>query len=217
MLKIYRKNAVLKRKYYNSNELIGEVKNRIFFKKVECNNYKLILNKYVDIIFYLILFFILIYCLIIKQSLFLLFFMLIIELLLRYVYSFRSVGKVIKTDEVMIGYVYHILFSNKIKIMLGNNEYEVYSHGENYFSVMVNNMQIALINTNGKIIMNELCFTANYLSDYLDILVFIMICIDFMFYKNMFGKKQNPIFSNKTTFNIYDKHKERLIWENDCK
>ena len=105
-----------------------------------------------------------------------------------------------------------LFLSNTINILLNENKYEIYSHGGNYFSIMKNDVQIALINTDGKIVMNELCFACKYSNeDIKNIALFTMI-IDTYFYKYKIGNKKNMIISKEFTYNFFDRHRERLFW-----
>lgn len=208
MLKIYRKIKYINYQYYNKNEFIGKIINRIFFKIIQFSDYKIILKSYVNFIFYLAIFVIIIGLKNLKLTLILC----IVLSLFRYILSLYDISKIYIKNNI-VGSIKHTIFSNTIKINLNNEKYEIYSHGGNYFSVMKGNFQIALINTNGKIIMNELYFVADYLSDYYDILVLFIILIDSIFYNHKIGERKNLIYFSSTTYNIYDKHKERIIWK----
>lgn len=210
MLKICRKTKFINYEYYNNHTLIGKITNKIFINIIKFSNYKILFKTYVNIIFYLSIFITIIYSNNIKLTLLLF----IIIFLFRYIWSLYDISKIYIQNNV-VGSVKHTIFSNTIKINLNSDKYEIYSHGGNYFSVMKDNFQIALINTDGKIIMNELYFVADYLSDYYDILILFIILIDSVFYKPKIGKRTNLIYFSNTTYNFHDKHKERTIWKSN--
>lgn len=209
MLKVYRKIKYLNYGYYNYSVkvLLGKVKNKILFKEIMFCDYKVFLKSYINIIFCFLVFCIVIYCVNIKITGVLC----VLVLFLRYICSFFDKPKIKKRNKI-VGEVKHIIFTNKIKISLNNELYEIYSHGGNYFSVMKGDDQIALINTNGKVIMNELCFMADCVSDCNEIVTLFIFFIDTMFYGYKIGRRSNRIFSQTTTLNFSNKHKERLYW-----
>lgn len=208
MLKIYRKIKYINYEYYNKNELIGKIINRFFLKIIRFSDYKIILKSYINLIFYLAI----LVTIISLKNLKLTLILCIVLALLRYILSLFDISKIYRKNNV-VGSIKHTMFSNTIRINLSNEKYEIYSHGGNYFSVMKDNIQIALINTNGKIIMNELYFMADCLSDYYDILTLFIILIDSIFYNHKIGERKNLIHSSSITYNIYDKHKERIVWK----
>lgn len=207
MVKIYRKIKYLNYKYYERNKLLGEINNKLFFKEIKCCGYKIIVKSYINFIFYLTTFIIVVYLKNLKLSLLLC----IILLLFRYVWSLYDTSK-INIQNYIAGEMKHIMFSNTIKIHLENDEYEIYSHGGNYFSILKNSFQIALISTSGKVIMNELYFVTDCLSDYRDIITLFIICIDSKFYGYKIGRRGNLIYFPINTYNFYDRHRERMLW-----
>lgn len=209
MLKICRKSRLLSNTYYKNNSIFGEVKNYIIFQKIIYRSYKITIKKYLD----LILFFIVILLLSFK-NLVLLFTLFLVLLLLRYIWSLCDISRITEKNNV-VGDMNYILFSNTIKLTIYGNKYEIYSHGNNCFSIMKNNIQIALINTDGKIVANELCFIIDYIDDCQNILPLLVICIDWVFYKQKLGKRNNLICSKRITYNFHDLHKERLLWKNE--
>ena len=207
MVKIYRKIKFLNYKYYEINKLLGEMSNKLFFKEIKCYGYKIIVKNYVNFIFYFTTFIILVSLKSIKLSLLLC----IILLLFRYVYSLYDTSKIYRQNYIA-GKMKHIMFSNTIKIYLENDEYEIYSHGGNYFSILKNNLQIALVNTNGKVIMNELYFLVDCLDDYYNIIILFIMCIDSKFYGYKIGRSSNLIYFPINTYNFYDRQRERMLW-----
>lgn len=127
-------------------------------------------------------------------------------------YSYFDISKIEDDNNILIGKMNYVIFSHIIKITLFDDEYEIYSHGGNCFSVTKNNMQIALIRTNGKIIMNELNFVIDCLSCYYDLLSLFIILIDSKFYNYVIGRCSNTIYFSMHTYNLYDKHRERTMW-----
>ena len=159
MFKIYRKYNLFGRKYFTKDNTInGSIKNTIIINTVNCCGYKIIINNYVDLIFIFLLLFAVIRSM---DNLKQIVFYFCILLFLKYVWSVFIKLK-IKFNNSTVGSIKHLFLSNTINILLNENKYEIYSHGGNYFSIMKNDIQIALINTDGKIVMNELCFACKY-------------------------------------------------------
>lgn len=209
MFKIYRKYNLFGRKYFTKDNTInGSIKNTIIINTVNCCGYKIIINNYVDLIFIFLLLFDVIRSM---DNLKQIVFYFCILLFLKYICSVFIKLK-IKFNNSTVGSIKHLFLSNTINILLNENKYEIYSHGGNYFSIMKNNIQIALINTDGKIVMNELCFACKYSNeDIKNIALFTMI-IDTYFYKYKIGNKKNMIISKEFTYNFFDRHRERLFW-----
>ena len=151
MFKIYRKYNLFGRKYFTKDNTInGSIKNTIILNILDCCEYKIIINNYVDIIFVFLLLLAVIRSMDnLKQVVF----YFCILLILKYVWSVFIKLK-IKFNNSTVGSIKHLFLSNTINILLNENKYEIYSHGGNYFSIMKNDIQIALINTDGKIVMN---------------------------------------------------------------
>ncbi len=211
MLKIYRKYNLFGRKYFTKdNAFSGSVKNTILVNTVDCCGYKIIINNYVDLIFIFLLLFTVIGSM---DNLKHIIFYFCILLFFRFMWSIFSKLK-IKFNNSTVGSIKHLFFSNTINILLNENKYEIYSHGGNYFSIMKNDVQIALINTDGKIVMNELCFDCKYSNEDMRNIALFTILIDTYFYKYKIGTKKNMIISNEFTYNFFDRHRERLFWIN---
>lgn len=211
MFKIYRKYNLFGRKYFTKDNTINSsIKNTIIINTIDCCGYKIIINNYVDIIFIFLLLFAVIRCM---ENLKQIVFYFCILLFLRYIWSVFSKLK-IKFNNSTVGSIKHLFFSNTINILLNENKYEIYSHGGNYFSIMKNDVQIALINTDGKMVMNELCFDCKYSNEDMRNIALFTILIDTYFYKYKIGTKKNMIISNEFTYNFFDRHRERLFWIN---
>lgn len=211
MLKIYRKYNLFGRKYFTKDNTInGSIKNTIIINTVNCCGYKIIINNYVDLIFIFLLLFAVIRSM---DNLKQIVFYFCILLFLKYIWSVFIKLK-IKFNNSTVGSIKHLFLSNTINILLNENKYEIYSHGGNYFSIMKNDIQIALINTDGKIVMNELCFACKYSNEDMKNIALFMMIIDTYFYKYKIGTKKNMIISKEFTYNFFDRHRERLFWIN---
>lgn len=104
------------------------------------------------------------------------------------------------------------LHKNKVIFNYDNKSYEIYSHGNNYFSIMEMENQIALIEFENRIVMGEqtiICKSANYFNNY-DLLLILIMYIDCIFMNTPIGIKSNPFVKNMTTYNAKDEHPERI-------
>lgn len=208
MLNIYRKDKWFIYKYYKSNVFVGEIKNKLFIKKIKCGRYRICIKNYINCLFIISTVFMIMYI----KNMYLLILIFIIMFFVRLIISYFDISKIEDDNNILIGKMNYVIFSHIIKITLFDDEYEIYSHGGNCFSVTKNNMQIALIRTNGKIIMNELNFVIDCLSCYYDLLSLFIILIDSKFYNYVIGRCSNTIYFSMHTYNLDDKHRERTMW-----
>lgn len=208
MLNIYRKAKWFAYKYYKSNVFVGEITNKLFTKKIICDRYRISIKSYINYISIISAVFMIIYI----KNMYLLSLLFIIIFFARLIISYLDISKIKDNNNILIGKMNYVMFSHSIKITLFDDEYEIYSHGDNHFSVTKNNIQIALIRTNGKIIMNELNFVVDCLSCYYDLLSLFVILIDSKFYSYLIGRRSNTIYFSMHTYNLYDKHRERTMW-----
>lgn len=195
-------------KYYKSNKLLGEIKNRLVIRKIIYDRYRIIIKNYVNYIFLLEIIFFIIY----MENIQLLFFVFIISFLARIILSLFETSKIKDINNINIGIMKHVILSNTVKIILYKDIYEIYSHGSNVFSVTKNDIQIALIKSSGKIIANEFCFEVDCLGNYYNLLPLFVICIDSKFYSYRLGIRNSLIYFPVNTYNFNDKHRERTIW-----
>lgn len=120
-------------------------------------------------------------------------------------------------EENNYTYFWRRAFHNNIKFLYNKEYYEIYSHGNNQFSIMKGEIQIALIKIDDYIIMGERKFKCSYLSEYIDreFLFMLLMYIDRTFLKQNIGIKYCSVFHKSFTFNFNDVHKERLLFIGD--
>lgn len=105
-----------------------------------------------------------------------------------------------------IGKIYHDI--NRSNIFIDNKQYEIYSHGHNYFSIMRNDVQIGLIKADNNTFFGEVGFNCLIdCEDYENELIPLLVM--FISYKYNIQGNIGGI-SYETTINFRDKHKERL-------
>lgn len=212
MLKYYRKINVLKCRYdyYEKLKLIGSIYNKILFKRIISDCYKTNAPSFLKYLFIIVV--IIFGRFTTNFNDFIL--MLILSTSILCFLSHFITYNIYDLNNKPLGKIKSTIFSNIVNIYLVNDKYEIYSHGGNYFSVMKNDVQIALINSTGKVIVNELHFNIECKKEYTNIIILIVMIIDYKYYGFKLGKKVNLLYSWTNTFNFNDRHRERLFWKN---
>lgn len=213
-MKIYREDTLLRYKYYKSyyksNTVLGEIKKKIYKKNIIYNKYNICIYNVVNFM-YVLCFLSMVF---ISKNIFGYIVSFTILFCLKLMYSHISFSK-IRENNIVVGKMQYVMFSNTINIILNNISYEIYSHGGNLFSVTENNTQIALIKASDKIIANEFSFSIDCQDSYCNLVILFVMCIDDKFYGHKLGVRRNLIYNLVNTHNICDEHKERLLWKSE--
>lgn len=192
-MKIYRRDTLFGYKYYGSyyksNNILGIIKNKIYKKNILYKKYNICIYNLIN--FICILFFV--FTVFKTKNIFYYTLSLIIIFCFKLAYSHFSFSKV-KESNIVVGKMQYVMFSNTINITLNSVNYEIYSHGGNYFSITENNKQIALIKASDQIIANEFSFSIDYQYPYSDLIILFVMCLDNKFYGHKPGVKRNPIY-----------------------
>ncbi len=213
----YRKSSLIRYIYKYNDDIIG-LSNMFFlpfgYINDRYNTYKIVKLNFIPLIIAMSIIFSFLFNSISTEAIYIIF---IGGIVLNCLCSFFIPNsKYVENDNYF--YFLKKAFHNNITFSYNNEPYEIYSHGNNYFSIVKNEIQIALVKADDYIIMGEQKIKCSYLSEYIEkqFLLMLLMYIDRTYLKEIIGIKYCSMFHKFFTFNFKDKHKERLLFIGDA-